>query len=142
MGYLVLLDHRLFEGSVSSDLGSKRRNTHPQGWRVFPCRHRTPGPALHMREMPLPSLQVAMPWGHQMHKYTREMHLLPANARRLLIEEAVVTNVQSLYPGCSLCLKYPLGSSLLGLLLFSTFCSRSPPLRPLPCLHPSQHSPS
>ena len=63
MGYLVLLDHRLFEGSVSSDLGSKRRNTHPQGWRVFPCRHRTPVPALHMREMPLPSLQVAMPWG-------------------------------------------------------------------------------
>lgn len=145
MGCLVLLYHRLFEGSVSLDLGSQHRNTHPQGWRLFPCRHRTPIPALHMREMKGDAAVItpgAMPWGHQMHNYTREMHLLPANAWRLLIKAAVVTNMQSLYPGCSLCLKRPLGSSLLGLLLFSALCSRSPPLRPLPCLHSGQHSPS
>lgn len=145
VGCLVLLHHRLFEGSVSLDLGSRRRNTHPQGRRLFPCGHRTPIPALRMREMKGDAAVItpgAMPWGHQMHNYTREMHLLPANAWRLLIKEAVVTNMQSLYPGSSLCLKCPLGSSLLGLLLFSTLCSRSPPLRPLPCLHPGQHSPS
>lgn len=55
----------------------------------------------------------------------------------------MVTNTQSLYPGRSLCPKCPPGSSPLSLLLlFSTLCSRSPPLRPLPCLHPDQHSPS
>lgn len=145
VGCLVLLYHRLFEGIMSLDLGSQHRNTHPQGWRLFPYRRRTPIPALHMREMKGDAAVItlgAMPWGHQMHSYTREMHLLPANACRLLIKEAVVTNMQSLYPGCSLCLKCPLGSSLLGLLLFSALCSRSPPLRPLPCLHPSQRSPS
>lgn len=46
--------------------------------------------------------------------YVREMHLLPKSAWRLLIEETVVTNMPSLYPGCSVCLKRPLWSSLLG----------------------------
>lgn len=140
-GCFVLLYHSFLKEHVRTLVVSIETLT-PQGWRLFPETQNSSLPYVWGDGgMPLSSLQVAMPrdttWTNTRANAPTACKCLKATHRRSSGHKHAEP-----YPGRSLC-----PSALLDLLhwvysSFSTLCSRSPPLRPFPCLHPDQHSPS